>query len=1034
MLEYEKEWEGRIKIWLETLAKDLYTPIAPIEWEGFTTMERLGYDRAMAEGDFRPMPTGTRWGREWEYLWVRSTIVVPDSAAGKHLVLRLDAGGESSVYINGAEFGTRRNDWVRDQTHRMSDLLLTESAVPGDRYEVVLEAYASHEFPSVRFGPVLKPFQPKPADELRAVIGSNDFGEWNELAFQLYVDVKLLFEGYKAMSDDLLRKTDIWEALKTFTTMVDFEQDADGRNRDYEAARAYLRPLMEKHNGPTTPQFYAFGHAHIDVAWLWPLAETERKVHRTFAAQLRHMDQYPEYKFLQSQPHLYRMVKQLYPNLYARIKQKVAEGQWIPEGGMWVEADTNVSGGEALIRQFVHGKRFFREEFGVDNKMLWLPDVFGYNAALPQIMKGCGVEYFSTQKIWWAYNGGEQFPYHYFNWVGLDGTAIPSFMHLDYCSSTDAGTMIRRWTNRKQIKDIRGFLVPYGYGDGGGGPSREFIENIRRLNDFEGVPKVKNAHPLEFFEEHPAPRDKYVGELYLQVHRGVQTSQSKTKKGNRKSEISLRETEFWGVAAKLNGLAYPLDRIDECWKQVLLCQFHDIIPGSSIARVYREAEATYASVLRETGEIRAREVAALVKPEAALTVFNSLSFARTVLVPLPAEFAGAAADGKTLPVQTIDGKRVAEVTVPACGSVTLYPAVAQTAADGASARLIDGGAVLENEKLRVQLNARGEIVSAVSKTSGREMAKGLCNELKLFKDIPINYEAWDIDQTYEFNPVELTEDATLELVADGPLEAVVRITRNIGKASSVSQLVKLRRGSARVDFDTTVQWHEQHRLLKVGFDVNIHAEEAVHEIQFGHVKRPNHRSRPYDFDRFEVANHRWTALCEEGRLCAVLNDCKYGVNVFDSSINLSLLRSPYSPDPTCDQGEQQFVYSFFVFDGSLRDSGLVREGCDLNVPVTTCAGARADGSLLEVTADNVFVEAVKPAEDGSDDYVIRLYEALRTGTDTTLTLRLPVASIEQCNMLEEDGTPVEMTKTADGATVKLSFRPFEIKTLRIKPR
>lgn len=1032
MMEYPIEWEGRIKKWLATLAGDLYTPIAPIEWEGFTTAERLGYDRAIAEGDFRPVKPGDRWGREWDYLWVRGTVTLPPEAAGKHLVLRVDVGGESAVYLNGQEFGARRNDWVRDQTHRISDLILTKNAVPGERYEVVLEAYAGHDFPGVAFGPVLPgSYQPKNPEDLRATVGDSSFGEWNELAYQLYLDVKTLHEAAKAMGDDSLRYSDIWKALKEFTTIVDFEQDRAGRDRDYAAARERLAPLLACRNSTTTPQFYAFGHAHIDVAWLWPLAETERKVHRTFAAQVQHMDNYPEYKFLQSQPHLYRMVKELYPQLYARIKEKVAAGQWIPEGGMWVEADTNVSSGEALIRQFVHGKRFFMEEFGVDSRMLWLPDVFGYNAALPQIMKGCGVDYFSTQKIWWAYNGGDQFPYHYFNWVGLDGTAIPSFMHLDYNSDTNAGVLINRWNKRRQRQGVRGFLVPYGYGDGGGGPSRDFIEYIRRENDLEGCPKVKNAHPLEFFAEHPLPEDDYVGELYLQVHRGVQTSQAKTKKGNRKSELALRETEFWGTVAKFGGYDYPLAQIDEDWKQVLLCQFHDILPGSSIARVYREAEATYARVLTELDGFRADIAQSLTETGEGVTAFNSLSFDRRVLVPLPAGFDGASAGGETLPVQELDGRLVAEATVPACGTLTLTPAPASTACCGVSAVLADGGAVLENDRIRAVFNARGELSSVQNKADGREILNGLGNEMKLFKDIPINYEAWDVDTSYEFCPVALPENAAFELVSAGPLKAVIRITRTISE-STLTQTISLCRDSARIDFDTTVQWQELHRMLKVGFDVNIHAEEAVHEIQFGHVKRPNHRSRPFDFDRFEVPNYRWTALCEEGRGCAVLNDCKYGVNVLGSSINLTLLRSPFSPDPDCDRGEQQFVYSFYPFDGSLRDSGLVREAYDLNCPAEIRDGLRADGSLLTVEADNVFLEALKPAEDGSGDYILRLYEAMRTGTDTALTLKLPCASIALCNMLEQEEQPLAVEKTADGVRVPLSFRPFEIKTLRVR--
>ncbi len=1031
-MELQKEWTRRLERWMQALVKDVYHPIGNVEFEGFSTFDRLSYDEAM-KGDFKPMKQGDRWGRMWEYMWLRGKITLPESAEGKRIVMRLNPGGESSIYVNGNEFGTRRNDWVRDPIHLISDETLTECGKAGDTYELVLEAYAGHDDTGCDYGPVLPgTYNPRGEDEIRTSLGESTFGVWNELAYQLYMDVKVLWEAWHQLTPQGLRCQDVWQGLKDFTTIVDFEQPEDVRNASYAAARERLKPLFECHNGSTAPQFYAFGHAHIDIAWLWPIAETERKVLRTFAAQIRHMDAYPEYKFLQSQPHLYRMCKQMYPKLYEKIKQKVKEGQWIPEGATWVECDTNITGGEAMIRQFLHGKRFFKEEFGIDSKMFWLPDTFGYTAALPQIMKGCGVDYFSTQKLWWNYNGGQTFPYNYFNWVGLDGTSVETFIHDDYNSDIHAGTVISKWKNRKQVQNIRGFLAPYGYGDGGGGPARDFMEYIRRENDFEGCPKVKNAHPLDFFHEHPAPVESYVGELYLQCHRGVQTSQAKTKKGNRKSELALREAEFWGVVAKLAGYDYPLDEMDELWKKILLNQFHDILPGSSINRVYKQAEALYESVLSDVAAIRTQMNAKLAAGDEAVTVYNSLSFDRTAVIELPAGYEGAEAGGKALPVQKLGDTYIAEVQVPACGTVTVRPAAPVTLEKGACASVTANGAVLENEKLKVVFDKKGEISSILEKETGRELAAGTCNQMKMFKDIPVSFEAWDVDTTYEHCPVALEEPASFELVSEGPVKAVIRVTRKINK-SELSQLISLRRNSARVDFDTTVQWHELHKMLKVGFPVNYYAEEAVHEIQFGHVRRPNHRSNQFDFDRFEVANHKWTALREEGRGFAVLNDCKYGVNVLGNCINLTLLRSPFSPDPEADQGEQKFVYSFYAYTGSFMDSGVVQEGYDLNVPAQVLPGARKDGSLLTIEAGSVILETLKPAEDGSGDYILRMYESMRTATDTVLHLHLPCASISACNMLEEDEQPLTAEKTADGCAVELHFRPFEIKTLRVHP-
>lgn len=1031
-MELKTEWRKRIDKWIRVLVQDISKPIAPIKFEGFKTFERLDYKDAV-QREFTPINTGDVWGKEWEYLWAKSDITIPESAEGKRLVLSLNNGGESSIFINGEEFGTRRADWVRDRIQMVSDLTLTYSAKAGEKFHLVVESYAGHEFPGCDYGPVLPDsYKPKAPDENRTAVGESFVCEWNETAYQLYIDVKVIWEAVKAMTDDSLRYHDLWQGLKDFTTIVDFEQDEAARNASYAAARERLAPLFECHNGSTAPQFYAFGHAHIDVCWLWPLAETERKIHRTFAAQIRHMDEYPDYKFLQSQPYLYKRCKEMYPDLYEKIREKVKSGQWIPEGGMWVEADTNIASGESLVRQFVHGKRFFMDEFGVDNKLLWLPDVFGYNAALPQIMKGCGIDYFSTQKIWWSYNDGDTFPYNYFTWVGLDGSKIDSFMHEDYNSDIHPGLMINRWKNRKQRHDVRGFMVPYGYGDGGGGPSRDFIEYAKREKDFEGCPKIKHAHPIDFFKEHPAPKDSYVGELYLQCHRGVQSSQSKTKIGNRRCELALREAEFLGTIAKTRGYDYPLEQIDALWKNVLYTQFHDILPGSSINRVYKETEKLYDDVLNELADIKQGMYTHLLDEGDCLTVSNSLSFERDVIVTLPKGFDGAVAGKKALPVQKFGDGLIAEVTVPACGSVTIHKGEKASLQNGASATVTANGAVIENAHIKAVFNEFGAITSITDKQTGGELCNGLCNDIRMYKDISVQFEAWDVDTSYEFCPVELKEKAEFELVSPGPVKAAFKITRRINN-SDMEQIVSLTDDSRRVDFATTVEWNELHKMIKVCFDVDYHTEEALHEIQFGYVKRPNHRSRPYDFDRFEVTNHKWTALAEPDRGFAVLNDCKYGVNVLGSSINLTLLRAPFSPDPECDRGTQKFTYSFYAYNGSFKNSGIYKEGYDLNVPAEVRAGNAPEGSVLTVENDNVILEVLKPAEDGSNDYILRLYEGMGAKTNTVLNLNLPCSEVCECNMLETDKKAIGFEASQNGASIPLEFRPFEIKTLRVTP-
>ena len=1028
-MELQREWTGRAQQWVRALEGDVFAEKCVAPAEAFFTNEHLLYEDAMKK-DFAPISGGTKWGNNFEYMWVRAKVSVPQELDGKTVVMDLDVGGEACVWVNGEEFGCRRNDWVKERLHQVCDLELTTCGKAGDVYEIVCEVYAGHPLPTTAPGPVKDGVRPRIEDNDerhdRTRFNGIKLCEWDEDAYQLYLDTSFLLQTLRVIPEDTLRYDDIRAALKEFTVIVDFGVTKEERTALYRKAREALRPAMEAKNGTVAPLMYAFGHAHIDVAWLWPLEETERKVMRTFAAQLRHMERYPDFKFIQSQAYLYRYVKKYYPKMFDRIKEKVKAGQWIPEGGMWVEADTNVSSGEALIRQFLHGKKFFKEELGYDSKMLWLPDVFGYNAALPEIMKGCGIDYFCTQKLNWAYNGGEPFPLNYFNWIGLDGTKLPTFVHGNYNSETDPVCTYNLWKNRHQHQDLRGFIMPYGYGDGGGGPCRSYIENVRREKDFQGLPKVENRHPLDYFTEHPDIKESYVGELYLQCHRGTLTSQAKTKKNNRKCELSLRETEYWGQIAKSRGFKYPLAEMDELWKTVLLLQFHDILPGSSIHRVYEDAEKKHAEVLRRSAEIRRDALAFLSKKDASLTVTNSLPFERAAAVKLPASWQGAAG----LPVQQIGDNRYALVTVPASGTAVLKDGKGEKAS-GATAVLNEAGAVMENSLVRVVFDRNGAITSVYDKQSGRELCRSKANELKMYRDDPIRYDAWDIDSTYLSCPVELPEPAVLTVEAAEGFVAKLHIERKIAH-STLRQTAELYEDCARVDFVTEIDWHETHKLLKVCFDMDYVCDNAYNEIQFGYVKRPNHRSRQYDHDRFEVANYRYTALAETGRGFAVLNDCKYGVNQEGGSINLTLLKSAVGPDPTADEGLQTFTYGFVAYDGAFAEGEVVQNAADLNVPVEVYEGAFSAEDLVSVDAA-IEVGTLKPAEDGSEDYILRLNEPTGTGVDCLLTLSLPCSSVTLCDMTEEGGVPVETAREENKTFIPLSFGAFEIKTLRIKP-
>ena len=998
-----EEWTRRVNEWQEALWKDLYRPLGELSLSGFVTKEQLSAEEALKR-KFSPMPPGTAWGGKWEYAWLKGEVNVPKEAAGKRINLRLNTGGvESLVWANGKEIGSV-GGWAE------RELTLTSKAKPGEKIEVLIESYAGHGRIYEGNGPALYGTEtvPEPGPT-QAVMGKSTYGNWLEEVYQLALDYTTLRELRDHLDPLSLRVAEIDEALMQATLVIDLEVPDEEMLETVKAGRKLLKPLLEVKNSPTMPTLHAFGHAHLDVAWLWPWAETERKMARTIANTLALAEEYPDYKFLQSQSHLYYMLSSRYPKLYERFKTAVKAGNIIVDGAMWVESDTNLVGGEALIRQVMYGQKFFRENFGVESRVLWLPDVFGYSGALPLILKGCGCTGFTTQKITWAYNGGEPFPYNTFWWEGIDGSAIPAHIYTDYNSQTRPRSVFERWNTRLQKNGIDSMIFAFGWGDGGGGPTRDHLEFLTRSADLEGLPRVKVSSPAAFFEnlkQKGLPKERYVGELYFQAHRGTYTSQAKTKKGNRRSEFALREAELWGTAARLlKGFHFTPTTLEDPWRRLMLNQFHDVLPGSSIQRVYQEAEAEFDKVIKSAQDTTLAALSSLTQKAEAVTVFNSLSWPRKALVELPSG--------------------VAEVTVPACGWTTV-DASAKPAANASASPVKATSRSLENELLRAEFNERGEITSLLDKESGREIMAGPGNCFHLYKDVPTAWDAWDIDSMAEKSPVDINEPVKLEVMSSGPLTAQIRLTRKLNK-SSLSQIITLRSGSRRIDFATTVDWQESHRLLKVSFPVDIYTHEAIHEIQFGHLRRPNHRSRQYDQDRFEVCNHKWSALAEENRGVAVLNDSKYGLSVLGNSLNLTLLKSALAPDMYADKGIQTFTYALYPWNGSLAESEVVREGYELNVPVLVVPGEAGERSLFSLDAANVIIEAVKPAEDGSQDLIVRLYEAKRMATRCTLTTSLPVKAAAQTDLVENFASDL----TCKDGQVSLSFRPFEIKTVRL---
>ncbi|WP_408071707.1 alpha-mannosidase [Butyrivibrio sp. JL13D10] len=1031
------EWRDRISHWVRTLKDDFYEPLGEMEWEAAVTMKQLGMEN-LGDLKFRPVEPGFTWGNTYEYCWFRTKITLPENSNGKRIVMELKPGGESTLFVNGKSFGTYRADWVWVPHHYIEDNVLTACAEGGEEYEVLMETYAGHYYPEAptggcATGPVLPGAFVDPATEgQRRVLGHCTYGIWNEDAYQLYMDVDTLRQLLETLDQTTLRAAKIAKGLEQFSLIVDFEQPKEDRIQSYREAREALKPYLEAVNGSTMPQFYAVGNSHLDLAWLWPMQETYRKTARTFAAQLRLIEQYPEYKYIQSQPAAYEMCRKYYPELFDRIKEAIKGGQWIAEGAMWVEPDTNMASGEALLRQLLYGKEYYRKEFGVDSIVLWLPDTFGYTAALPQILIGCGVKYLVTQKIFWSYNEGDTFPYHYFTWEGMDGSKITAFLPTSYTYRTDPSQLDEVWKNRSQVQDLDAFLLPFGYGDGGGGPSRDYLEYARRETNLEGAARVKMAGPVEFFEdmeEKGGPVNTYTGELYFSAHRGTYTSQAKVKNNNRRAEFALRDMEILGSLLVAKGGEYDLKEAGELWKELLLHQFHDILPGSGIKRMYIESNERMEKLIKRAGE-KTTEFAESIceSDEDAITIFNTLSFETKRIVELPERFAEGARDGEGNAVITEKNEdgAAALLTIPAMGCVTLIPCKGRPEVAGAGAYEEGGNIILENTKIIVKISKKGEITSFVLKKTGREYAKEPMNRFHMYKDVPRVFDAWDIDSNYIDQEIEGAENVSTKIIKERGLTAKVEVSGNIGN-STFKQIISLSSDADRVEFETDVEWNELHRLLKTGFPTTIYATEGINEMQFGYVKRPTHRSRAYDKDRFEVCNHRYTALADGSHGAAILNDCKYGISMNGSSMELTLLRAAASPEMRADNGHHHFTYAFMAWEGSFAESDVVREGYELNTAPIIARGKRDGESLATLDKKNVILDTVKPAEDGSGDIILRFYEAQGAACRVNVkTLLRGKASL--CNMLEEKLSDIEFVN----GELTLDFRAFEVKTVRIQ--
>ncbi|WP_432117793.1 alpha-mannosidase [Streptomyces sp. bgisy032] len=995
----------------------------PLEVEAWQAPgEPVPFEEAAA-APYEPFAMGTPWGPPWGTTWFRMRGRVPGEWAGRRVEAVIDLGFTGDWPGNQAEALVHLPDGtpLKAVNPLNQYVPVAYPATGGETVDYLVEAASNPDILADGFAaPTLLGDRLTAGDRPLYTFRSADVAVLDEQVFHLDLDVQVLRELMLELGEHDPRRHEIAHALDRAMDLLDLD-DVSG---SAPAVREALKPVLSKPAHASAHTVSGVGHAHIDSAWLWPIRETKRKTSRTFSNVTSLADEYDDFVFACSQAQQYEWVRDHYPKVWSRIQEAVKKGQWVPVGGMWVEADGNMPGGEAVARQFVHGKRFFIEHFGIETKGVWLPDSFGYNAAYPQLAKLAGNEWFLTQKISW--NQTNRFPHHTFWWEGIDGTRIfTHFPPVDTYNARFSGVeMARAVRNYAEKGGASRSLAPFGWGDGGGGPTREIMERARRLADLEGSAKVVVEHPDAFFakarEEYPdAP--VWVGELYLELHRATYTSQARTKQGNRRCEHLLREAELWATTAALHapGYGYPYEKLDRLWKTVLLHQFHDILPGSSIAWVHREAEAEYARVTHELRALTAEAVAAL--GTGGPRVFNAAPHDRAEVI------------------RALDGTPV-YVRVPANGSAPL------TGAEPAHPVTVDGR-VLDNGLVRVEVAEDGTLASVYDLRAGREVLAAPGNLLRLHTDLPNHWDAWDIDKHYRNRYTDLLEASSVTVVEQDPLIGAIRVEREFGRGSRIIQTITVRAGSPRIDFETDIDWHETEKILKAAFPVDIRAAHSSAEIQFGHVQRPTHTNTTWEAARFEVCGHRWVHLGEPGYGVAVINDSTYGHDVTrtvreaseashgsarpeagggtTTTVRLSLVRAPRIPDPEADQGRHRFTYALLP---GARIEDAVAEGYALNLPLRTADAAGAPAPVVSVEGEGVTVEAVKLADDTSGDVVVRLYESRGGRATGTLRTGFPLASAQVTDLLERPLADADHT----GDAVALALRPFQILTLRLR--
>jgi alpha-mannosidase len=974
----------------------------PVPWA-----ERLGLD-------YGPIAIGDTWGETWSSAWLHVTATVPKDWAGAYVVARIDVAGEALVFTPAGEpIAALCQGSVFDEDYAKDILHLLPKAAGGEAINLWVEAAANHLFGVTTTDPE-RPHQFKDLHGVhRGTLRQLHLARLDPATYALLHDFEVLADLWQNLPEGSPRKAKLLLGLDRAVS--------EHHRAGAAAAAAALAPLLAVPVDPAALRFTGVGHAHIDTAWLWPLRETVRKTARTFSNQLDLIARYPGYVFGASQPQLYQFVKDGYPGLYQRVKEAVASGGWEVQGAMWVEADCNLPNGESLVRQVLIGKRFFKSEFGVEVKNLWLPDVFGYSGQLPQILAKAGVPYFLTQKLSW--NKVNTFPHNTFVWKGIDGSEVLAHFppENDYNARCRPGPLIKAQERHQERGIIDEAISLFGIGDGGGGPNEEFVERALRMQNLNGCPPYQFGHAQPVFErmnEHRAEFARWNGELYFECHRATYTTQAAMKRANRRAEEALALCEQLSASAGL--ASYPAAELDGMWKTVLTNQFHDIIPGSSIHRVYAEAVPADLAVAARAQELATTAAASVLRADATrATVYNPSATGFDDLVTLPAGWTGAALNGAVLPTQT-DGATT-RVRVRVAG----HSAVALTRQDAAvAAAKADQVLELANDVVRYRFAANGTLISAVLLADGQELLTGPANELVLYEDRPHCYDAWDIDEQVTQAPVGgLTVTAIQR--HSGAAWSEIELHGTVGQ-STVVQHIRLRPGSTRLDFVTDVAWNERHKLLRVRFPTAIVSDGFTGEVQYGHVTRPTHRNTTWDAARFEVCCHRWADLSERTRGVALLNDSKYGYDCLGGTLGLSLLRAPTSPDPIADIGDHRFTYALLPHRGDLFEAPVRAEAAMLNAGVAVLPGLDGSGFTLpvKVEGDGLELAVLKRAEDGGA-LIVRVAEV--RGAPAHGKLIAPGKRLIPTDLMEWADRPAD----ARAGAIDVQLGAFAIETYRV---